>query len=93
MSLTWGDEAPHIFTRKSHRRPAEFPTFSAKRLLQQYQPFAAAALVNLRGRYRGHSCRRLTHPARVRREVADIEHRSQQRGAGRMLVPLALLMG
>ena len=29
---------PRIFTRKSHRQPAEFPTPSAKRLLQQYLP-------------------------------------------------------
>src|SRR5262249_28809797 len=33
-----GDEAPHIFTRKSRLRPGEFLITSAKRLLQQYRP-------------------------------------------------------
>src|SRR5262249_15139479 len=33
-----GDEAPHIFTRKSLLRPGEFLITSAKRLLQQYRP-------------------------------------------------------
>jgi hypothetical protein len=34
VSLTLGDEAPHIFTRKSRLRPLEFLTLGAKRLLQ-----------------------------------------------------------
>jgi len=40
-----------------------------------FWPFSAAAFVNLRVRYRGHSCRaRSLIRRRVRREVADIEH-------------------
>jgi hypothetical protein len=53
VSLTWGDEAPHIFTRKSHRRPAEFPTTIAKRLLQQYRPIATDIALQPNVRFRG----------------------------------------
>jgi hypothetical protein len=35
MSLTQGDEVPHVLTRKSRLQPAEFLITSAKRLLQQ----------------------------------------------------------
>jgi hypothetical protein len=44
-------------------------------------PLADAPIVRLRVRYRGHSCRAgsLTR-RRVRREVADIEHRITARG-------------
>jgi hypothetical protein len=35
VSLSSGDEVPHIFTRKSRLRPKEFLISSAKRLLQQ----------------------------------------------------------
>jgi hypothetical protein len=38
VSLSSGDEAPHIFTRKSHLQPGEFLITSAKRLLQQNLP-------------------------------------------------------
>src|SRR5580704_9139859 len=38
VSLSSGDEVPHIFTRKSHLRPGEFLITSAKRLLQQNLP-------------------------------------------------------
>jgi hypothetical protein len=41
VSLSSGDEAPHIFTRKSHLQPGEFLITSAKRLLQQNLPKAA----------------------------------------------------
>ena len=34
MSLTRGDEVPHVLTRKSRLQPAEFLITSAKRLLQ-----------------------------------------------------------
>src|SRR2546428_243033 len=37
VSLSSGDEVPHIFTRKSRLQPAEFLITSAKRLLQQYR--------------------------------------------------------
>jgi len=40
VSLSSGDEVPHIFTRKSRLRPGEFLITSAKRLLQQYLPKA-----------------------------------------------------
>src|SRR5499425_465842 len=40
VSLSSGDEVPHIFTRKSRLRPGEFLITSAKRLLQQYRPKA-----------------------------------------------------
>src|SRR5262249_42935330 len=36
VSLSSGDEVPHIFTRKSRLQPGEFLITSAKRLLQQY---------------------------------------------------------
>ena len=35
VSLSSGDEVPHIFTRKSRLRPKEFLIASAKRLLQK----------------------------------------------------------
>src|SRR6516165_2463364 len=38
VSLSSGDEVPHIFTRKSRLKPGEFLITSAKRLLQQYLP-------------------------------------------------------
>src|SRR6476660_6805188 len=37
-SLSSGDEAPHIFTRKSRVQPKEILIASAKRLLQQNRP-------------------------------------------------------
>jgi hypothetical protein len=40
VSLSSGDEVPHIFTRKSRLQPGEFLITSAKRLLQQYLPTA-----------------------------------------------------
>src|SRR5215510_3332162 len=40
VSLSRGDEVPHIFTRKPRPRPAEFSVTSAKRLLQQNRPEA-----------------------------------------------------
>jgi hypothetical protein len=44
MSLTRGDEVPHVLTRKSRLQPAEFLITSAKRLLQHNRPKAAEAL-------------------------------------------------
>jgi hypothetical protein len=38
MSLTQGDEVPHVLTRKSRLQPAEFLITSAKRLLQHNLP-------------------------------------------------------
>src|SRR5271169_2144841 len=40
VSLMWGDEAPHIFTRKPRQLPLEFLSYSAKRLLQHNLPVA-----------------------------------------------------
>jgi hypothetical protein len=40
VSLSSGDEVPHIFTRKSRLQPGEFLITSAKRLLQQNLPIA-----------------------------------------------------
>src|SRR6266536_2679945 len=37
VSLSSGDEVPHIFTRKSRLQPGEFLITSAKRLLQLLQ--------------------------------------------------------
>src|SRR2546430_3176360 len=37
VSLSSGDEVPHIFTRKSRLQPGEFLITGAKRLLQQYR--------------------------------------------------------
>jgi len=51
VNLTREDRSPHVFTRKSHRRPAEFSSTSAKRLLQQYRPLTAAPGTARRGRY------------------------------------------
>jgi hypothetical protein len=39
MSLTQGDEVPHVLTRKSRLQPAEFLITSAKRLLQHNRHF------------------------------------------------------
>src|SRR5262249_39364703 len=41
VSLSSGDEVPHIFTRKLRLQPGEFLITSAKRLLQQYRPTSA----------------------------------------------------
>jgi hypothetical protein len=38
VSLTLGDEVPHIFTRKPRLRPLEFLIIGAKGLLQHYLP-------------------------------------------------------
>jgi len=38
VSLSSGDEVPHIFTRKSRLQPGEFLITSANRLLRQYPP-------------------------------------------------------
>jgi len=38
VSLTSGDEVPHIFTRKPRLQPAEFLIISAKRVLQHNRP-------------------------------------------------------
>jgi hypothetical protein len=43
VSLTCGDEVPHISTRKPRLRPAEFLITSAKRLLQHNRPRASNA--------------------------------------------------
>src|ERR1700737_712901 len=40
VSLSSGDEVPHIFTRKSRLKPGEFLMTSAKGLLQQNLPGA-----------------------------------------------------
>src|SRR6516225_7883489 len=40
VSLTLGDEVPHIFTRKPRLRPLEFLILGAKRLLQHNRPTA-----------------------------------------------------
>jgi hypothetical protein len=45
VSLSSGDEVPHIFTRKSRLKPGEFLITSAKRLLQQYLPAADITLL------------------------------------------------
>src|SRR5262249_44099100 len=37
VSLTLGDEVPHIFTRKPRLRPLKFLILGAKRLLQHYR--------------------------------------------------------
>ena len=42
VSLTRGDEVPHIFTRKPRLKPAEFLVTTAKRLLQ-HNPLKADA--------------------------------------------------
>jgi hypothetical protein len=39
MSLTQGDEVPHVLTRKSRLQPAEFLITSVKRLLQHNRHF------------------------------------------------------
>jgi hypothetical protein len=40
VSLSSGDEAPHVFTRKSRLRPGKFLITGAKRVLQQNLPLA-----------------------------------------------------
>src|SRR5215510_10984921 len=53
VSLSSGDEVPHIFTRKSRLQPGEFLITSAKRLLQQYRHEAADRTWRPDGRFRG----------------------------------------
>src|SRR5215510_7136769 len=66
VSLSQGDEVPHIFTRKPRPRPAEFSVTSAKRLLQQNRPIAT-----LRRKFRAAMLRKRRkasqHTARMRR--------------------------
>jgi hypothetical protein len=40
VSLSLGDEVPHIFMRESHQRPRKILISSGKRLLQQNLPIA-----------------------------------------------------
>jgi hypothetical protein len=47
-SLSSGNEAPHIFTRKSRVQPKEILITSAKRLLQQNLPIAASCTATTR---------------------------------------------
>ena len=44
VSLTLGDEVPHVFTRKPRLRPLEFLIIGAKRLLQHNSPKATEIL-------------------------------------------------
>src|SRR5262249_29481894 len=52
VSLSSGDEVPHIFTRKSRLQPGGIVITSAKRLLQQYLPLpdsrTAAKMLSIR---------------------------------------------
>jgi hypothetical protein len=48
VSLSVGDEAPHIFTRRSRLKPGEFLITSAKGLLQHNLPIAARCAAPLR---------------------------------------------
>src|SRR6516225_7197713 len=52
VSLTLGDEVPHIFTRKPRLRPLAFLILGAKRLLQQNRHIAdlLTAVVDVRDR-------------------------------------------
>jgi hypothetical protein len=57
VSLSSGNEVPHIFTRKSRLQPGEFLITSAKRLLQQYLPIgdiSTAANCSLSEQYGRH---------------------------------------
>ena len=57
VSLTYGDEVPHISTRKPHLQPAEFLNPSAKRLLQHNRPKPAlkrSPLLRRFWRFNGH---------------------------------------
>jgi hypothetical protein len=56
VSLSSGDEVPHIFTRKSRLRPNEFLISSAKRLLRQNRHTAAMSQRSARSR-RKQTCR------------------------------------
>jgi hypothetical protein len=57
VSLSSGDEVPHIFTRKSRLKPGEFLITSAKRLLQQYRHECDIARSRMDFRFRGKSGR------------------------------------
>jgi hypothetical protein len=69
VSLSSGDEVPHIFTRKSRLQPGEFLITSAKRLLQQYLPKAAASRCSKKVR----SENRLTQSPRQRGRLREDE--------------------
>jgi hypothetical protein len=57
VSLSSGDEVPHIFTRKSRLQPGEFLITSAKRLLQQYLPTTVVCGATRSPRRRGREVR------------------------------------
>src|SRR5260370_4998406 len=70
VSLSSGDEVPHIFTRKSRLQPGEFLITSTKRLLQQYRPqpdSCSAAKVELFDHLVGAAARGGRHGAADRR--------------------------
>src|SRR6516165_7074077 len=47
VSLSSGDEVPHIFTRKSRVQPKEILITSAKGLLQQHRPQAVISPIKI----------------------------------------------
>ena len=68
VSLSSGDEVPHIFTRKSRLRPGEFLITCAKRLLQQNLPGADSCTATK------------TAPSRAMRVVAVDRHQEEKYG-------------
>src|SRR6266446_2551402 len=56
VSLSVGDEVPHIFTRRSLLKPGEFLITSAKRLLQHNLPLADSCSAAKRSRSSRHYC-------------------------------------
>jgi hypothetical protein len=78
VSLSSGDEVPHIFTRKSRLQPGEFLITSAKRLLQQYRHKADMPNVSLNVRFSN-------RPFRVKR-FQTIQHYSVDVAHGLVLL-------
>src|SRR6516225_7173796 len=89
VSLSSGDEVPHIFTRKSRLQPGEFLISSAKRLLQQNLPLAdKSTAANEPARRRGGPARKTSRagPARIlllRRQIRLRDHRTIDDRLGR----------
>src|SRR6202167_3843319 len=84
VSLTLGDEAPHILTRKSRLQPLEFLIISAKRLLQHNRPQAD---IECWLRSVGAACvaGHIPLPTQVRHSLCSVTAASHRLSVGRII--------